>query len=140
MPTVEQQSAVSSQPSAVSARPPRPQVSEAVIHKVYGELQWAAGRDVGPRWAFMLAIRCGIGGNRESRRRIVRFAIEHLRREPIGARICANISGYWLACDGTEWEAYLESRKTGARFEFVRERKMREAARDATNRQGRLFE
>lgn len=77
-------------------------------------------------------------GNRESKRREVRFVVEDLRE--VGYRVCASDDGYWLARGATEWAAYLEARKTNARFDFVAVRKMTEAARDRAAEQGVLFE
>ena len=65
----------------------------------------------------------------ETRRRRVREAIEEARED--GVRICANGDGYWLARSAAEWRDYLESRKSGARFEFVRAGRMAAAATEA---------
>ncbi|MCK4626024.1 MAG: hypothetical protein KAV00_11980 [Phycisphaerae bacterium] len=112
---------------------------EQVVHGVHADLVRAALNNWGPYSAFILAERNGVHGNRETQRRTIRAAVERLRDKPIGARICANRLGYWMARDATEWEEYLEARKADARFAFVHERKIREAARDVSNEQGRLF-
>lgn len=79
-----------------------------------------------------------IPGAHETRRRRVRELMETARET--GHRVCANGEGYWLARSDAEWAAYTQARKSGARFEFVRLRRMATAATEAANRQGRLFE
>ena len=133
MPTVTQHTAVSTRQSA------KAQCSAALICAVRGDLLRAAAAESGPILAIELAKRNGVRGkNCEVRKRIIRFAIAHLRGPDEGLRICGNNDGYWLAQDSAEWEGYLEARKAGARFEFVRVRRMRDVTRDACNRQGKF--
>lgn len=91
-----------------------------------------------PASARGVAFVLGLTGNTEAQRRRIREAVELCRRR--GLRVCANADGYWLARSNAEWADYKEARKSGARFEFVRIRKMAEAATAATGRQGLLFE
>jgi hypothetical protein len=114
-------------------------VSDDVVHGIYNDLVKASMCDDGPLAAIDLATANEIGGPRESKRRIVRAAIERLRNEPIGARVIATNGGYYLARDEREWQDYLAARAAGARFEFVRERKMAAAAYEAAGHQGKLF-
>lgn len=82
----------------------------------------------------------------ETRRRRVRELIRTLREEE-GARICAGYRkdavqgselGYWAARSEREWQAYLESRRSSARFEFALTRRMADAAADRNGGQMRL--
>lgn len=101
-----------------------------------------------PLPAIELANVAGIAlGDHESKRRRVRDVIQELRDQ--GMRICAGFRpseegggdlGYWLAESPDEWAAYLESRRSNARFAFARVRQMAWAAREAQRGQGNLFE
>lgn len=101
-------------------------------------LQLHTGRAI---LAVELATHLGIGGHHENKRRGVRRIVERLRKD--GHRICADChpikGGYWLAADIAEWQAYEAARESGARFEFVRVRLMREAATDRSCGQKNLF-
>ena len=85
-----------------------------------------------PIAAIELAKHLGIDGNHETRRRAVRMLIGLLHRD--GYAICADChptgGGYWLARDDAEWHRYKEARKLGHRCDFVKIRRMAEAARD----------
>lgn len=85
-----------------------------------------------------LAACLGIAGNVESRKRIVRKIVEHLR-ETCGRRVCANNDGYWLAESATEWAAYLAAQKSGLVFGFVRLKRAKVAVADRMGGQGSLF-
>jgi len=74
----------------------------------------------------------------ENQRREVRKLVAELREA--GHRVCECNTGYWLARDADEWAAYLESVKAGARYQFVRERQVREAVVDRMGGQGVLFD
>ena len=97
-----------------------------------------------PLTAIVLAKACQILGSRETRRRAVRKLVEMLRED--GHCVCAGKgfdgegTGYWLARDYGEWDRYRKARRSAAIFEFVTLRKMTEAARERSGRQGKLFE
>ena len=93
----------------------------------------------GPMPAVDLARLCGIGGEHETQRRRIREAVDY-GRTTLGMRICANGEGYWLADDGGEWGKFLESRRRGTVFRFVRDRRIREAVGDRVSGQGKLFD
>ncbi len=80
--------------------------------------------------------------NGDSRKRPVRSVIKNLR-DVEGRQICADChprkGGYWLARTGDEWRRYLERRASGARFEFVSLRKMRDASSERNSGQKKLF-
>ena len=78
------------------------------------------------------------GGGRESARRRARELVTEARER--GHRVCALPEGYWLARNDAEWAAYTEDRADGARCDFARLRRMREAAREAIGKQGLLFD
>ena len=78
------------------------------------------------------------GSGRESARRRARELVTEARER--GHRICALPEGYWLARNDAEWAAYTEDRADGARCDFARLRRMREAAREAIGKQGLLFD
>ena len=90
--------------------------------------------------AIELALHLQIGGDRESKRRIVRKLIEHMHER--GTRICADFSsksgGYWIARNDREWRDYRVSREIHARFEFVALRKMKTAAMERQSGQAVL--
>jgi len=92
-----------------------------------------------PLPARTLAEVCRLTCDHESNRRRVREAVDYGRTQ-LGYRICANAAGYWLARNHTEWAAYQEARKRGAKFEFVRLAKQQAAATHKLNGQGVLFE
>ena len=77
-----------------------------------------------------------VGSDHESKRRGVRRIIDRLRDN--GFRICADNEGYWLARDDAEWHAYQESRRRGARFEFVKIARMQRAANEVRSGQSLL--
>lgn len=69
----------------------------------------------GPLPAAELAALLGLDGNRESRRRMVRAIIKHLR-DLGGVRIvAANPAGYWITDDDQTWRDYLEDRQIDAK-------------------------
>lgn len=107
-----------------------------------------------PRTAAELATACGLHYAHETNRRRVRELIAELREN--GYRIVAGFRrgnspntvergrvagelGYWMARDDGEWKAYLESRRSSARFEFVIVRTMATAAGEIAVGQGKLF-
>jgi len=83
----------------------------------------------------------------ETKRRRIREIVDDLRK--VGYRICAGFMpggdqgeggvGYWMARDTAEWNHYLESRKSAARFEFVVLKKFASAASEKQSGQGSLF-
>jgi len=77
--------------------------------------------------------------NRETLRRRVREAVT-FAREVLGYRVCANDAGYWPARKHSEWEAYRRAVEKGAKFAFVRMRRMERAVGERLNKQGLLFE
>lgn len=92
-----------------------------------------------PLTAAEIASAVGIAteGNRESRRRTVRFLASDLREA--GHRVCGGNDGYWLARSAREWSEYLEAVRRNARYAFVRARRFTEASQDAATGQGVLF-
>jgi len=92
----------------------------------------------GPVSARVLARACNLKGTAERKRRIVREVVRYARDHG-GMRICANLSGYWLARSSLEWGRYLEARKANARFEYVAVRRMKNAATDSMAGQKSLF-
>lgn len=112
------------------------------VNRRLAPLHWYLRRHTGRAiLAVELATHLGIGGNHENKRRGVRRIVERLRND--GHRICADChptkGGYWLAADVAEWQAYEAARESGARFEFVAVKRMREAATDRSCGQGKLF-
>lgn len=121
------------------------------LHAVLAMLLWGCDR---PRTAAELAMACGLHYAHETNRRRVREVIAELREN--GYRIVAGFRrgnspntaegdhvagelGYWMVRDDGEWKAYLESRRSSARFEFVIVRTMATAAGEIAAGQGRLF-
>jgi len=92
-----------------------------------------------PVSAVHLASFMDVKGGHESLRRRVREAVAHARKE-LGARICANGDGYWLARTHREWREYIDAVATKAKFQFVRMRQANEAVTDRIGEQGKLFE
>ena len=78
------------------------------------------------------------GSGRESVRRRARELVTEARER--GHRVCALPEGYWLARSDAEWAAYAADRADGARGDFARLRRMREAASEAGGKQGLLFD
>jgi len=76
--------------------------------------------------------------NRERQRRSVRDVVKELREA--GYAVCANDRGYWLARNAVEYPEYLDARKRRVTFDFVEQRKMREAVTDRACGQQRLFQ
>ena len=82
-----------------------------------------------------------VGGDRETKRRVVRMLVERLRKD--GYAICAGSDaegngGYWIAQNDGDWRNYLTSRASGAKYTFVRVRQMAEAARDQRTGQQKM--
>ena len=96
-----------------------------------------------PVRAIEFAEACHVSGStHETKRRRVREIVERLHAA--GHRVCASSGspsncGYWLARDAAEWEAYRETRRRGARFEFAAMKRMQNAAVDRISEQSTLF-
>ena len=78
-------------------------------------------------------------GATEPLRRAVRRIVEHARRT-LGLRICANLSGYWLARDADEWREYQAAIAANLRFKFYRISQTKAAVVNRMNEQGTLFD
>lgn len=117
------------------------------LRLIHDELERERGK--GPVTAIQLAGICGlVVEHHEACRRRIRLIIKYAR-EHEGVQICAGVRkdaekgcdlGYWLANSPGEWTAYQESRKSNARFEFVRVSKMKRASAERLNGQQKLFE
>lgn len=90
-----------------------------------------------PITAIQIAVRLGLAGCRESRRRRVRAIIKHLR-EVCGVRIVATLSGgYWITEDDNIWRQWLEDRAIDAKIVLGEVYRRKKAA--AERGQGLLF-
>ena len=91
--------------------------------------------------AIELAEHVQLWGNHETKRRAMRRIVAKLHDD--GLRICADChptdGGYWLARDAGEWRRYQESLASKARFQFVKNRRMKEAVTDRLSGQRQLF-
>ena len=69
----------------------------------------------GPIRAIALAVRLGIEGNRENKRRHIRAIVQHLRND-CGELIAADlIYGYYIAPTKEIWQMYLDGRQIDAK-------------------------
>lgn len=129
----------------------QPEAEKVHRARVDAVLRALLGERGGPLSAVSLAERAGLHYGHETNRRRVREIVAELREQ--GRRICAGWKGksddsdgsdgtlgYWLARDDAEWQRYLESRRSNARFEFAIVRAVQRAAGEAASGQGRLFE
>lgn len=67
-----------------------------------------------PITAAELAVRLGLGGQRETQRRHIRAIVEELRAD--GVRVIAfNPQGYWLVKTEAEWLEYCRNRENYAK-------------------------
>ena len=91
-----------------------------------------------PVTAASLAVRLGLGGNRESRRRQVREIVRQLRDD--GVRIVATLqSGYWLTEDDEIWRLWNEQKMVDAKRVLAESNKRKKEATATAQGQGLLF-
>ena len=69
----------------------------------------------GPIRAIAMAVKLGIEGNRESKRRHIRAIVQHLRND-CGNMIIGNFrQGYFITEDKKVWQDYLDGRQIDAK-------------------------